>query len=156
MAFRFRRLTLGGMGLAFVLLFGAAPAWADLVVVANAHGQFGQLTREEVINIYMGRYRRLADGSAAVPYDLEAASSERKAFYRRLLDKSLEEINAYWARLVFSGRTAPPGELAGPEQLLARIAADPHAIGYLDRRQLSQFERGGNGQKVKVIFSLPD
>jgi ABC-type phosphate transport system substrate-binding protein len=149
-----RRFAIAVFGL--LLGLGAMPARADMVVVANAHSSFGQLTRNEVINIYMGRYRRLPDGSAAVPFDLAAGSPERKAFYRRLLDKSLEEINAYWARLVFSGRTTPPQELTGPDELLARVAADPHAIGYLDRQQLSRLERSGGGREVKVVFPLPD
>lgn len=148
------RFVIAAFGL--LLALGAAPARADLVVVASVRSSFGQLAREDVINIYMGRYRRLADGSTAVPFDLETSSPERKAFYRRLLDKSLEEVNAYWARLVFSGRTTPPTELFGPDALLERLAADPHAIGYLERSQLSRLEHAGSGRNVKVVFSLPD
>lgn len=144
------------LGLLLFPALGAASARAELIVIASAHSAIGQLGRDEVINIYMGRYRRLADGGIAVPYDLDAVSAERKAFYRLLLDKSLEEINAYWARLVFSGRTMPPSGLAGPEELLARIAADPHAIGYLDRQQLSRLERSGAARNVRVVFTLPD
>jgi hypothetical protein len=149
-----RRFAIAVVGLSLGL--GAIPAWADLVVVASVRSVVGQLSREDVINIYMGRYRRLPDGSAAEPFDLAAGSPERKAFYRRLLDKSLEEVNAYWARLVFSGRTTPPTESIGPEEMLDRLAADPHAIGYLERKQLLRFEHGSAGSNFKVVFSLPD
>jgi ABC-type phosphate transport system substrate-binding protein len=154
---RLLRLRFAGAAIALLLALGAAPARAEtVVVVANAQGSVGQLTREEVINVFMGRYRKLPDGSAAVPLDLDPDSPVRKAFYRRLLGKSLEEINAYWARLVFAGRTTPPVETAGPADVLARVAENPHAIGYVDRSYLAGADHGNPGRGVRVVFSLPE
>lgn len=133
---------------AALLLLPALTARAEMVVVVNAHSHVERLTREEVVNIYMGRYRKFADGSAAHPLDQAADAPERQAFYRKLLNKSQEEINAYWARLVFSGRTSPPVELKPREVLLKELESDPNAIAYVDRRNLP---RG-----VKVVFSLPE
>jgi len=104
----------------------------------------------------MGRYRKLPDGATALPLDQDTESPVRRAFYRLLLDKSLEEINSYWARLVFAGRTMPPKEISGPNEVLERVANDPHAIGYLDRSQLSRADRTSASRNVKVLFSLPD
>jgi len=65
-----------------------------------------------------------------------------------LLDKTLAEVNAYWARLVFSGKTAAPEELASQREILDRVARDPNAIGYVDRRNLNAH--------VKVVYEFKD
>lgn len=137
-----------------MMLFLACVAWllpcvarADLVVVVSADSGITKLSREEVINIFMGRYRRLPGGATAMPLDIGGDTLEREAFYRRLVGKSLPEINAYWARLVFSGRTTPPEEMFSQREVLARVARDPVAIGYVDRASLNS--------KVKVVYEFP-
>jgi hypothetical protein len=130
------------------LLALALPARAQLVVVANSRSSIGKLTREQLIDIYMGRYRVLPDGRAAHPLDAAADAPERALFYRSLLGKNLDDINAYWARLVFSGRTEPPREMADREAMQARIADDRDAIGYVDKKELTW--------NLKIVFSFPD
>lgn len=95
--------------LLLLLTASVSPAAAaDWVLVANPKAGITRLSREEVINIYLGRYRRFASGITADPIDQPAHSALRVRFYRQLVDKSQSEINAYWARLVFSGKTQPP------------------------------------------------
>lgn len=137
-----------------LMLLLACVAWvspllarADLVVVVSADSGITKLSREEVVNIFMGRYRRLPDGAMAIPLDIGGDTPEREAFYQKLVGKSLPEINAYWARLIFSGRTTPPEEVSSQREVLARVARDPVAIGYVDRASLNS--------KVKVVYELP-
>jgi ABC-type phosphate transport system substrate-binding protein len=131
-----------------VLVFATVPAQAELVVVVNANSSVEHLSREEVINIFMGRYRKLPDGNTVQPLDNKGESPDRQNFYKKLLNKSLAEINAYWARLIFSGRTSPPLPLDTSSQILEKVAHDPTAIGYVERNNV-------NG-KVKVVFSLAE
>ena len=118
------------------LLLCAGELHADVVVVAAARAEIAPLSRDEVINIFMGRYRGLASGGAAVPIDQPAQSALRTEFYRKLVDKDLAEINAYWARLVFSGKTRPPLATQHADEALARILETPGGIGYIDRSRL--------------------
>jgi hypothetical protein len=138
------------------LLLTASPVSADVVVVAGAQSRTNQLSREDVINIFMGGYRQLPDGTAAQPIDQWQDSPIRRTFYRHLLDKSLEEINAYWARLVFSGRTLPPATAKNQTDLLDRLSKDPRAISYLDQQQLPRPENDGTGRdlKIKILYVL--
>jgi len=131
-----------------VMLTAAAPAHAELVVIASAGSRIGPLSRQEIINIYMGRYCKLKNDVIAMPLDIDMDSPERRNFYLHLLDKTLAEINAYWARLVFSGKTAAPEELASQREILDRVARDPNAIGYVDRRNLNAH--------VKVVYEFKD
>lgn len=126
---RIRRL----LALLLVLALPWAPARADLVVVANPRSGVERLTRDEVINIFLGRYRQLPGGVAAQPVDLTDANPDKGRFYLALVGKSLAEINAYWARLRFSGRTEPPRQAVTTESLLEQVASERGAIGYVER-----------------------
>ena len=130
------------------LLLCTHPAGAEMVVIVQAGSRVEHLERSEVVNIFMGRYRRLPDGLQAQPLDIDGESPERREFYNKLLDKTPAEINAYWARLTFSGRTRPPRGLRSQAEVLARVAADPAAIGYIDRQNLNHH--------VKVVYILPE
>lgn len=120
--------------------------WADLVLVAHSDAEVDKISREDAINIYMGRLRRFPSGPVAQPLDLLPASPEKALFYHRLVNKELADIDAYWARLVFSGRTSPPPALANQEAVLERVARDRNAIGYLDRTRVDG--------RVKIILEL--
>jgi hypothetical protein len=134
--------------LAVLSLLLAVPARAELVVVVSHRSSITSLTRDQVINIYMGRYRVLPDGGTAHPLDAAGDSPERSLFYRSLLGKSLDDVSAYWARLVFSGRTAPPREVPTRRALLEEIDDDATAIGYVARKELPR--------NLKVVFTLPE
>lgn len=110
-----------------------APAMADLVVVVNAGSGVERLSRDEVINIFLGRYRVLPSGLLALPIDQPASLPLKAQFYRKLVDKDLAEINAYWARLTFSGKTSPPHQAASSAEVMAWLASNRGAIGYVDR-----------------------
>ncbi|MEW6563290.1 MAG: hypothetical protein AB1400_08695 [Pseudomonadota bacterium] len=133
---------------AVLLLLAARYAAAETVVIVNAHSRVDELTREQVVNIFMGRYRKLPDGTIAAPLDSSTDSPERRDFYQKLLNKSLAEINAYWARLTFSGRTQPPEVLDTPQAVAAEVGRSAHAVGYIDRRYLTH--------QVKVVYVLPE
>jgi ABC-type phosphate transport system substrate-binding protein len=111
----------------------AAPALDDLVLVANANSGIERLTKREVVNIYLGRYRRLDTGSTAEPIDLSSKTDAKAMFYRLLVDKNLAEINAYWSRLVFSGKTRPPQQVDDVDKVLDIVAHNRNALGYIDR-----------------------
>lgn len=132
-----------------LLLCLLAPGWAragDLVVVAAARGGIDRLSRDEVINIYMGRYRVLPNGVSARPID-HPGGAERALFYRKLVGKELPDINAYWARLVFSGKTTPPAVPNRASEVADWVASREGAIGYLERDRLDS--------RLKVVLELP-
>ncbi|MEW6293333.1 MAG: hypothetical protein AB1544_08515 [Pseudomonadota bacterium] len=130
------------------LMLLSPAAHAELVLVTSPQSGIERLTQDEVVNIYLGRYRRLASGLAAEPLDHPVDSEVRARFYRRLVGKSLAEINAYWARLVFSGKTKPPQAVANAEGLLRIVATQPGTLAYVERSQADA--------RVKIVFEFGD
>lgn len=115
---------------------------ADLVLIAHRHAPVDNISRDEAVNIYMGRLRRFPSGESVQPLDGPAKAQ----FYRLLVNKELADINAYWARLVFSGRTSPPRLLDRNQAIVEYVSANPDAIGYIDRADLNA--------GVKVILDM--
>lgn len=124
--------------LLLALLWGgqalAAEDDAELVLVVHPDSGVATLSRSEAINIFMGRHRQLPSGITALPVDLAPARAE---FYQLLADKSLAQINSYWARLVFSGRASPPRQAQNAAEVLDIVANSRGAIGYVRRQDLS-------------------
>jgi signal recognition particle receptor subunit beta len=117
-------------------LLGLGLARAEVVVVVDADAGIDQLTRDQVINIYLGRHRKLPTGIAAQPVDLPPTDKLRTEFYRKLVDKDLSEINAYWARLYFSGKTTPPMQASAAADALKHVIGKAGGIAYLDKSQV--------------------
>lgn len=112
----------------------------QLVVIVHPGSGVDRLTRTEVTNIFLGRFRQLPSGLKAMPFDVTA---HRDAFYLALVGRTPAEINAYWARLKFSGRTTPPPQV-DEAAALARVASDTGAIAYVDRKAVDG--------RVKIVF----
>jgi ABC-type phosphate transport system substrate-binding protein len=46
--------------------------------------------------------------------------------------KSVAEVNAYWAKLLFTGRASPPRSLTDSETVLQVVRENRNAIGYIE------------------------
>lgn len=139
------RLTLLILLLPLLWLPRAARA-QDVVVIVNAGSHIHSLTRDQVIDIFMGRFRQLPSGATALPIDV-ADTALRQTFYERLVHKSLAEIGSYWARLVFSGEASPPFQAPDARTALKLVATNPDAIAYCYRSNVS-------GQRVRIVLEL--
>lgn len=123
------------------------PAQAEIVVIINPGNPLMSLTREQLIDIYMGRSTHFPGGRATWPIDLPDDSPVRSGYYEKLVSKSVTQINAFWARLMFSGRATPPHVLADPLSVIQQVAHNPDAIAYIDSKDVTD--------KVKVVYRLP-
>jgi len=125
------------MILASVLAFCAA-AHADVVVVM-APGS-APLTKDQVAAVYLGRSTELK------PVDLPPGAPGREAFYKKATDRDEAQIKAAWSRIIFTGKGQPPKELPDAAAVKKAVAADPKAVGYIDKSAVDG--------TVKVVLSL--
>lgn len=128
------------------MLLICAQARADIVVVVNSASGLTELTQQQVIDIYMGRIQAVTNGGRVVPYDQPLDSEIRAAFYQHLTGKSVASVNAYWARLLFTGRAAPPKQVSDNMSIMNILAENLNAIGYIDDKDLDD--------RVSVIFKM--
>ncbi|MBP7640711.1 hypothetical protein [Thauera phenylacetica] len=112
-----------------LLLSTQGAAAEELVVIVHRDSGISTLSREQASHLFLGRVKMLPSGGRANVVEVEPL---RASFYRRLLGREIAEINAYWARLQFSGRTQPPLRVSDSAAAVARVAEDPQAIAFVD------------------------
>jgi ABC-type phosphate transport system substrate-binding protein len=118
-------------------LAGGAHA-ADLVVVGNPSA--APMTKDQVADVFLGK------SQSSVPVDQVESSPLRAEFYKKATGRDAAQIKALWSRLVFSGKAQPPKELADSAAVKKAVAADPKAVGYI--------EKGAVDGSVKVLATV--
>jgi ABC-type phosphate transport system substrate-binding protein len=118
----------------------------NLVIIVNPTSGIEQLTRNQTIDIFLGRNRKLPSGAVAIPIDLRSDTPERKQFYLLLVGKDFAQMSSYWARLVFSGQASPPFPVSDARTALDLVATNPNAIAYLDSTTVDK--------RVRVVLEL--
>lgn len=124
------------LSILFLSMMPSLAASGEIVVVANKNNPLAALNKQQIIDIFMGRTKFYSSGDRIVLLDQEITSSARKSFYQNLVNKTLNEINSYRARLLFSGRFALPKEVSDDE-MIKRLEKDPNAIGYIDADKIN-------------------
>lgn len=115
-------------------LLASGPNRAEILIVTSNRSGPIELTREQAEKLYLGRSTTLSDGSSASLVDLPNGSV-RDEFYLKLTGKNPAQIQAYWSRLVFTGRALPPREARSMAEARQWLTDTPNLIGYLDRNE---------------------
>jgi hypothetical protein len=119
--------------LACALSLNISVMRADVVAVVSSKSQIISLSKNQVIDIFLGKRTRFPDGSSAIPIDQAEGSAARDEFYTRLADMSPAQVKAFWARIIFTGRGQPPKTVATGLEAKRLLIADPNTIGYIDQ-----------------------
>lgn len=120
----------------FVLLGAVMEVSADIVVVVHPESPVKHLTARAVSDLYLGRKVTVGDGEPLLVLDQPGDSPLRERFFRRLNGMDPRRVNAYWARLQFSGDVQPPTPLTGSQAVLDVVRRNPRAIGYVDASEV--------------------
>ena len=117
------------------------PASAETVVIVSQKNPATRMFSEQASQFFLGK------SALFTPVDQAEGSAIRADFYRKVADKDAAQVKALWSKLVFTGKATPPKEYAGNAEVKKAVAADPKAIGYIDKSAVDD--------TVKVILTLP-
>ncbi len=117
----------------------STSALAEVVVVVNPKAAESAMTKEQVAQFFLGK------SSAMTPVDQADASPVRAEFYKKVAGKDAAQAKALWSKLVFTGKATMPKEVADSAAVKAAVAANPKAIGYIDK--------GAVDGSVKVVYT---
>ena len=106
------------------------PQPTRLAVVVGKESPLREVTLDTLRDVYLRRQRLWPDGTRVMPVNLPADSPERRRFSQRVLGRQPSELLDYWNRLYFDG-IRPPLVLRTPEAILAYLATEPGAVGYV-------------------------
>jgi ABC-type phosphate transport system substrate-binding protein len=121
-------------------------ARAQVAVVVGARSPTAAMTADQVAGIFLGKSNTLPGGAAAAAADLPESAPLREQFYTKVTGKSSAQVKAGWSRLVFSGKATPPKELGSAADVKSFVAANPDAIGYIEKSAVDA--------SVKVVLSV--
>lgn len=119
--------------------FLALPALAEVVVVVNPKAAEASLSKEQVAQFFLGK------STAMSPIDQPDSAPVRAEFYKKVADKDAAQAKALWSKLVFTGKATMPKEVADNAAVKAAVAANPKAIGYIDKSAVDA--------SVKVVYT---
>ncbi|MBI3712028.1 MAG: hypothetical protein HY253_03570 [Burkholderiales bacterium] len=129
--------------LAFVLGLStiAPPALAELVLVIHPQNETKSMTSSQAAQYFLG-------GSVQfMPIEQAAGSPIRLEFYKKVLEKEPTQVQAIWARIVFTGKGKPPKEVKTSDEVKKAIRENVNAIGYIEKSAVDD--------TVKVIATIP-
>ena len=124
------------------LAAGSAPVMAaEMVVVVNPKNPATRMFSEQAAQFFLGK------SSVFTPIDYDDGAAIRNEFYAKVLHKDAAQVKTIWSKLVFTGKATLPKEVAGSAEVKKAVAADPKAIGYIDKSALDG--------SVKAVLSVP-
>ena len=126
---------------AAAILALAVPAMAEVVVVVNPKAAESSMTKDQVAQFFLGK------SSAMIPVDQPDGAPVRAEFYKKVTDKDASQVKSLWSKLVFTGKATMPKEVGDSAAVKKAVAADPKAIGYIEKSAVDA--------SVKVIYSAP-
>lgn len=122
-------------------LGAALPASAEVVVIVSPKNPASRMFSEQASQFFLGK------SNLFTPVDLPESSAVRAEFYKKVADKDTAQVKALWSKLVFTGKATAPKEYASAAEVKKAVAADPKAIGYIEKSAVDD--------TVKVILTLP-
>lgn len=124
----------------------ALAAQAQVAVVVNPKSAAAAMTADQVAGIFLGKISTLPSGATAAAADQAEGSAVREQFYSKVAGKQAAQVKAAWSRLVFSGKATPPKELGSSAEVKKFVAANPDAIGYIEKSAVDG--------SVKVVLTV--
>ena len=119
------------------LLFASAllasfSVTAEIAVIVNKSVAVNSVTTDVASSIFLGKVNTLPDGTKITPIDQNENEKARVEFYTSVVKKDAAQLNAYWSRLIFTGKGQPPKKVADDAEVIALVAANPGMIGYVN------------------------
>jgi len=116
-----------GAALLAATLLATAPAHAEIGIIVSAHStQAPQVA--QVCQAFLGKIK------TPTPVNFNEKSSLRDEFYAKACKKDPAQVAATWSKLILTGTGTPPSEVDSATAMKKAVAADPNAVGYIDKK----------------------
>jgi len=114
-----------------VCTFYTSAIFADIAIIVHPTNT-SVLDKNVIERIYMGKTNNFEDGKPAQPVNSSKGNSSRENFNKLVIGRTDAQVNAYWSKLLFTGKGTPPKEVGSDQDVIAAVSANESAIGYVD------------------------
>jgi len=119
-----------------LLIMSITPVRADVAVVVGAESPLSSVSADIAKDVFLKKVDNI-EGHKVIPIDLPKENPTYESFYQKIANKSSDQVLAYWSRLIFTGKGAPPQVASSPEELVFLLSRNPDLIGYIPEEQVS-------------------
>jgi ABC-type phosphate transport system substrate-binding protein len=117
----------------FALLFLHAEISGAAELITHQGVTAQVLSINVVRSIFGMRQAVWPDGTPVRVFVLQEQHAVHDAFCKEILNVYPYQLRQSWNRLVYSGTGQAPTEVASEQEMLARVATTPGAIGYVNK-----------------------
>jgi len=112
-----------------LLTINQAAAEVSIVVHPSNSSSFDKST---IKRIFLGKSKSFSNGRTAILLSVSPKDPATEEFNKKVIGKSSNQVNAYWSKMIFTGKGTPPQEMISTSEIISAISANPDAIGYMD------------------------
>lgn len=131
---------------ALIMLVNSQLVFGEIAVIVSPNNTTETITTIQAANIFLGKVKTMPNGKLIIPIDQSRKSKVRDSFYLKLVNKNPNQLNAYWARQVFTGKSQPPNQVEDDNEVKLLIADNPSMVGYISSDQVDS--------SIKVILTI--
>lgn len=117
------------------------PAQAELVIIVNPQNPATRMFPSQAAQFFLG-------GSVLfTPVEQPEGSPIRAEFCKKVLEKSPDQVEAVWSKIVFAAKGKPPKQYKSSAEVKKAVAENVNAIGYIEKSAVDD--------TVKVVATVP-
>jgi ABC-type phosphate transport system substrate-binding protein len=113
------------VALIFAVYTAATVQAEEIVVIVNPAS--APISKEQIADLYLAR------SGGWILIDQPAGSAIYVEFYKKATGRDIAQVKAIWSRILFTGRGVPPKQLRDSAAVKKAVAADPKAVGYIEK-----------------------
>ena len=118
-----------------------APVRAELVIIVNPQNPATRMFPSQAAQFFLG-------GSVLfTPIEQAEGSPIRAEFCKKVLEKSPDQVEAIWSKIVFAAKGKPPKQFKSSAEVKKAVADNVNAIGYIEKSAVDD--------TVKVVATVP-
>ena len=115
-----------------------------LVVVSHIDSPLQALSKQQIKSLFLGK-RQEIHGLSLQAVDIEQWQGTKQAFYEQVIDKNASQLNAYWARKLFTGRGKPPHRVKDAKAFYYYLRRNKNAVAYMSVDDVDL-------ERVKILY----
>ena len=108
----------------------STTALADAIAIVKADHASDTVSKKDLKKMFLGKTKSWDDGSPVILVILEGGDAHEK-FVKKFAGKTAKQFQNFWRKMVFSGKGKMPQAFASEAELVAFVAANPGAVGYV-------------------------
>lgn len=82
--------------------------------------------------MFLGKSKNFDNGKVVILLSPKTGTPASDEFNKNVLRKTAPQINAYWSKMIFTGKGTPPQEMESATEIISAIAGNKDAISFID------------------------